>query len=200
LALGDWREVSANTTINRAGDDIGGVWGIAAGQIDLTSALGAEDSPIADIQMPGSWGGIGPLFGRQRGANATAPVPSLIFVVPQARLNRLLAEHPVWWRSMGELAADLAFRYAGGLGDMLIGNAQKRCIAILTRLADCRREDPILGLPVSIACSQERFASIANMSGSAVGEVLRELRRRKLIDLGYRTITIIDAGGLRRLI
>ena len=200
VAAGEWREVEAGTTINRAGDDSGGVWGIAAGQMNMTSALGVSGSPVGDIQLPGSWGGVGPIFRRPRGADATARMQSLVLYVPQARLQRLLAENPAWWQAMGELATDLAFRYAGGLGDMMIRNTNERCAAVLLRLADCRRRDRELGLPVTIHCSQDEFAAIANLSRQRAGIILRDLVNRNYVELGYSTITVVAAGPLRRMI
>lgn len=200
LAIGNWRDVEPGTTINRAGDDSGGVWGIAAGQMNLTSALGVCTSPVGDIQLPVSWGGFGPIFRRPRGANGTARLQSLVLYVTQARLELLLRENPRWWQAMGELATDVAFRYAGGLGDALIRNTQERCAAILLRLADCRQRDRELGLPVTIACSQDEFAALANLSRQRAGIVLRDLAETNFIELGYRTITIASAEPLRAMI
>ena len=101
---------------------------------------------------------------------------------------------------MGELATDLAFRYAGGLGDMMIRNTNERCAAVLLRLADCRRRDRELGLPVTIHCSQDEFAAIANLSRQRAGIILRDLVNRNYVELGYRTITVVSAGPLRSMI
>ncbi len=200
LSAGIWREVAPQTTINHGGDKDGGVWGIAAGQINLTSVLGASSSPVADIQLPGSWGGFGPIFRRPRAAIAFAAVPSLVLLVPQARLQRILAEHPAWWQALGELATDLAFRYGGGLGDMLITNTRQRCAALLLRLGDCRRRDNDQGHPVTISCSQDAFAAMANLSRQGAGIVLRQLAEVGLIRLHYGRITILEAAAMRRMV
>lgn len=200
LDAGDWRQVKPGTTINRGGDENGGVWGIASGQMNMTSVLGTSSSPVADIQLPGSWGGFGPIFRRPRGADATARLPSLILFVPQLRLERVLNNHPVWWRAMGELAAGTAFRYGGSLGDTLIRDTRERCAALLLRLGDCRRRDNELGLPVTIICSQDEFAALANLSRQGAGIVLRQLADAGMISLGYRAINILDAGAMRALL
>lgn len=200
LRAGIWRDVAPQTTINRGGDEDGGVWGIAAGQINLTSALGASSSPVADIQLPGSWGGFGPIFRRPRAADAVAAVPSLVLLVPQARLQRILAENPAWWQALGELAADFAFRYGGGLGDTLIPDTRQRCAALLLRLGDCRWRDNDLGVPVTINCSQDTFASMANLSRQGAGVVLRQLAGAGFIRLQYKSITIVEAAAMRKLV
>ena len=54
-----WREIVEGQTFNRGGDEEGGVWGVARGQIDAISAVSAPDTPIADTCLPGRWGGLG---------------------------------------------------------------------------------------------------------------------------------------------
>jgi CRP-like cAMP-binding protein len=198
--VGDWRHVKPGKTINHGGDENGGVWGIASGQMNMTSVLGTSSSPVADIQLAGSWGGFGPIFRRPRGADATARLPSLILFVPQLPLERVLNDHPAWWRALGELAAGTAFRYGGSLGDTLIRNTLERCAALLLRLSDCRRRDNELGIPITISCSQDEFAALANLSRQGAGIVLRQLADSGMISLGYRAIIILDAGAMRALL
>ena len=197
---GDWRQVKPGTTINRGGDENGGIWGIASGQMNMTSVLGTSSSPVADIQLPASWGGFGPIFRRPRGADATARLLSLVLFVPQLRLEQVLNEHPAWWKAMGELAADTSFRYGGSLADTMIRDTRERCAAVLLRLGDCRRRDNELGLPVTVVCSQDEFAAMANLSRQRAGMALRQLADADTISLGYRAINILDAGAMRALL
>lgn len=193
-----WRPVEAGTSINLAGDESGGIWGIAGGQIDIISGLGPADSPIADIHLPGTWGGFAPVFGRRRVANGTARVPSLLAMVPLDRLKDMLVRNPLWWEYVGQLAMDYAVRYGGATGDFLIQNSRQRCIATLLRLANCRYSDPLA--PATIILSHGDLAAATNMSRSPTGELLRELQTLGLIELGYRQITIRNAPTLRAIV
>jgi len=196
----DWRTIAPGETISRAGDESGGIWGIAAGQIGMMSGLGTAESPLGDIQLPGSWGGTGPIFRKARGADATARVESLLAFVPQPRLLRLLAANPIWWQAVGEINTDMMFRYAIGLVDMMLRDPRHRCIAVLLRLCDCRLRDNAAGMPVTIMCSQDEFGAMTNLSRQAAGSILREIERQGHIEVGYRSITLIQAAPVRAMI
>jgi CRP-like cAMP-binding protein len=200
LAIADWRVVAPGQTVSRAGDDRGGIWGIAAGQISMMSGFDVVESTIVDIQLPGSWGGTGPLFRKARGADAVARTPSLLAFVAQSRLLRLLDGHSSWWQALGELNTDLMFRYGLSLADMLLRDPTQRCVAVLLRLCDCRLRDYAVGLPVKIMCSQDEFGTMTNLSRQAAGGILRDLERQGHIEVRYRTITLIHAKSLRAMI
>lgn len=193
-----WHHVETGTTINYAADEAGGIWGVARGQVDIASALGAPGSPPADLNLPGQWAGIGPIFSRPRGADGTARVASLVAMVPLHRLESLLRDNPGWWECLGQLATDTAFRYGGAIGDLLIRDARQRCIAVLLRLADCRHRDPTT--PTTIIFNHADLAAAANMSRHPTGEVLRDLDALGFIDLGYRQITILNAAAMRSIV
>jgi CRP-like cAMP-binding protein len=200
LEITDWRVVAPGETISRAGDETGGIWAIAAGQIGMMSGLGTTESPIGDIQLPGSWGGTGPIFHKPRGADATARVESLLAFVPQPRLLRLLAANPIWWQAVGEINTDLMFRYAIGLVDMSLRDPRHRCVAVLLRLCDCRLRDNAAAMPVTIMCSQDEFGAMTNLSRQAAGGILRDIARQGHIEVGYRSIMLVNAAPLRAMI
>jgi CRP-like cAMP-binding protein len=198
LEIAIWRDVEAGTTINHAADEAGGIWGLARGQIDVSSALAAPGSPVGDIYLPGQWAGIGPILGRPRGADGTARIASLVAVVPLQRLRTALRGTPAWWECVGQLANYFAFRYGGAIGDLLIRDSRQRCIAVLLRLADCRHRDP--ATPTTIILNHADLAAAASLSRHPAGEVLRELDALGLIDLGYRQVTVRDAAALRAIV
>src|SRR5512141_2047910 len=66
LAAGIVREVQPGDSFNIAGDELGGIWGIAAGQAGLFSGMNSPGAPLSLLLLPGDWGGIGPLFGVPR--------------------------------------------------------------------------------------------------------------------------------------
>lgn len=193
-----WRQADVGATVNLAGEQNGGIWGIARGQVDIVSALGVADSPIADIHLPGTWGGMAPLLGRARASNGTVRVPTLLANVPMSRLKAILGAHPEWWECITQLTMDFALRYGGSTGDLLIRDSHQRLVAVLLRLADCRHRDRLTC--TTIVLSQSDLAAAANMSRHLAGETLRDLQEKQLIGLGYREITIHDAAAMRAIV
>ena len=198
LDIAVWRHVEAGTTIIHAADDTGGIWGLARGQIDIASALGEPGSPVGDLYLPGQWAGIGPIFGRPRGADGTARIASLVAIVPLQRLRVLLRDNPGWWECVGQLATHMSFRYGGATGDLLIRDSRRRCIAVLLRFGDCRWADP--SSPPTIILNHADLAAAANMSCHPAGEVLRELDALGHVDLRYGQVTIRNADALRAIV
>ena len=198
--MGVWREVDAGSTIIMAGDNGGGLWAVARGQIDIVTALSTPDAPPAHIGQPGSWWGAAPVFGRPRNASATTRTPALLAQFPLAGLNAMLVHKPGWWQYLGALVLDLMELASGAASDLLIRNARQRCIAVLLRVTDCRARDPLRPPPYSVTLSHSDLALMANLSRYPVGEILRDLDREGLIELGYRTITVVDGARLREIV
>lgn len=195
-----WRTVEPGYVFNRAGDEQAGIWGIASGQINLTSGLGVSDSPIADVQLPGSWGGFGPIFLGRRAANAEPAIPSLLAFVHRTVLLGMLEQRPSWWMFMGRLSTLHTFRYGSAVGDLLISDARLRLVAVLLRLADCRHRNSALGLPIRLRLTQKQLADCANVSRQLVGPALHELEGMGAITIGYREIIIRKAERMRKLL
>ena len=198
LGMVAWHRVEAGMTINHSGDQVGGIWGVARGQIDAASAISVPGSPVGDFYLPGQWAGIAPIFGQPRDGDGTAKVESLVAMVPFDRLQALLRGSSGWWECLGQLAAHHCLRYGGAASDLMIRDTRQRCIAVLLRLADCRWRDP--AVPPTIILNHTDLAAAANMSRHPVGEVLRELDRLGFIDLGYAQVTIRNATALRALV
>lgn len=199
LAILVWKQVAAGDTIIIGGDADGGLWGVAEGYLDITSAISTADSPPAHIGQPGSWWGPMPVFGGRRNSNVTARTDALLALVPLGALQALLAANPGWWRAVGALAVELMEVAAVGLADLLIRDPRLRCVAVLLRVAGCR-----LGLApteaVTVPVSQDDFAAMTNLSRGSAGAVLRGLAAEGQIRLGYRSITLIAPERLRRLL
>jgi CRP/FNR family cyclic AMP-dependent transcriptional regulator len=105
---------------------------------------------------------------------------------------------PEGWRMFGMLAMcsfDLAM---SALGDLMIRDHTKRCLAVLLRLGDCRDPNLTEKGPIELDLSQGDIATMANLSRNAVGTVLRGLEARGVISLEYRIVKILDAEALRK--
>jgi DNA-binding GntR family transcriptional regulator len=55
------------------------------------------------------------------------------------------------------------------------------------------------GVRLGIQLNQVELAELIGASGDTVQRALRTLRNDGLVGTGYRTITVLDSGGLRSL-
>ena len=84
--------------------------------------------------------------------------------------------------------------------DLLIRDSERRCAAVLLRMAGRRFADPDDTTPVDALLTQDELAGAANMSRNSVGTMLKRLAARGLIELGYRTMVVMSPAALRSFV
>ncbi len=112
----------------------------------------------------------------------------------------MTSNRPEWWRHIGALAVENMQISIGAAADLLIRDHERRCIAVLLQLSGARYEESALAEDLSAEVSQAELAAMAHLSRNAAGAILRRLEDRRLIDLGYRAITVRSAGRLRAMV
>jgi CRP/FNR family transcriptional regulator, cyclic AMP receptor protein len=192
-----WRRFDPDESVYQSDELGGGMIGIASGQLGVTSAIAAVDSPLAHVLLPGDWEGPAPLFGVNRVASCTAMTPALVAVLPYVLIRQLLAGNPAWWEQMARFTFDVLIRYGGAFGDMLIRDSDRRCLAVLLRLGGCRFAGDA---PVSVAISQGDLAAAANLSRHIAGDALRQQELQGRVHVGYRKIEILEPAALRHYV
>jgi CRP-like cAMP-binding protein len=117
--------------------------------------------------------------------------------IPQYALFQLLGDHPELTAHLFRNIASIFARLTIVVGDGQIRDGRERCIATLLRLSDDRLQGIV---PERLPIGQQDLAGMANLSRQKAGEVLRDLERNGLIELGYRWIAIRDRKRLLALI
>lgn len=200
LGLGIWKTARAGTQISRPDDCEAGLIGIAAGIAELSIESGHPDTRLVGLAHVGLWAGYRPLLGKARNAGITAQTDLLWVLVPQRAMERLLREHPQYWRHIAMLC-DSAYELAVQIMvDLTRQNGVVRVAATLLRLAGCRQAEIMPRGTQNINLSQADIAAVAVMSRNTAGAYLAELARMGLIDVSYRSVRITDVAGLHRLL
>ena len=201
LANCHWRSIAAGQTIQHAGDQNAGIFGVARGTIAMSTSLGSPDTPIVHIGHPGFWFGYVALFtGRTLPNGVVARSDVMLGGMAQSQLEKLLAERPVWWRQVGRLGVWYGDVAANIAADTMIRDSSRRCAAALRRLGDCRFETPAGAQSVHAPLSQDELAAIANLSRTSISTILREFEEQGLIKLGYRDVVLNDPARLRAMV
>lgn len=199
LGEGVFRIATPGTEFMHAGDMRGGLVAIARGTAEIAFLDGHPDTRAIHLGHDGMWAGYKTLLGRPRQLSMVARSEVLWGLVPQTALERLLAQHPGWWRHICLLADQLTDIASVAFADLTRQDSTERAIAVLLRLGGCRHVDPP-ELPVDVRISQLDLASMATMSRNTLNAIIADLAARKLIRIGYRSISLIDTSGLRAVL
>jgi CRP-like cAMP-binding protein len=153
---------------------------------------------VIHIARAPCWFGAGPLSsGGGWVASVTARTPCIVATVAHDQVRRLLAQEPGWWRYIALHIQELFAATLQALCDAYIRNGEARCAAVLLRLSQWPGQT---GAPAPIACTQAELAAMCAMSRQSLVAVLDQLESQRLIERGYRSITVRDTEALRAFV
>lgn len=201
FALARPKSYTAGSVIYQAGEVGQDVFGVHSGVVALQSRFTHPDAVLLHMMWPGGWFGTWPvLLGGPRSVSAIARTDVSLLRIPGDDLRALLRRRPQWHAELARNAVhgtDVAMQIAA---DLLIRNASARCAAVLLRLAGRRwASGPDTELPVAIPAAQNELAMLCNVSRNTFSRVVKDLSRRGLVTLNYRSLTLNDPGRLRDL-
>ena len=193
-----WRQAEAGEQIQVGDEEHGELIGLASGIIELTTVLGAPDTPLMHLEHPVFWFGYLPiLFREPRRIRILAKTAVWLAAVSHASVKRQLQERPAWWQHLLPLALVYGNTCATVAADLLIRDSERRCAAVLLRLGGRRFAGPDDAVSVEVPVTQDELAAAAALSRNTVGAMLRKLADRGLIELGYRGIILHAPRTLR---
>ena len=170
----------------RGGDTSAGVWLLQSGVAELTVGAGRRRA-VVGLLKPGSVDGdIGLLLGMPAPYTARALSDADCLFLDPGAFDRLLADHSaIGRRWLTSVASRLA-------------NAQRRMLSLLgasltqqiAQLLLDEADDATVTLP------QRTLAAMLGVARQSLNKTLRGLERDGLVELGYRSILILDSARL----
>jgi len=201
VSLCDWQSLEAGAPIQAGGEEEGELIGLARGIVEMRTVLGRADTPLMHLAYPVFWFGYVPILtGRPRGIAAAAKTAVWLARIPQAAVRALLAERPEWWRHLMQLSIIYGEVSQTIAADLLIRDSERRCAAVLLRLGGRRFSGPEDKEPVEVPLTQNELAGAANLSRNSIGTMLQRLKARRLIEQGYRGMTVLAPEALRAFV
>jgi CRP-like cAMP-binding protein len=200
LALARPRFYSTGSVIYRAGDVGRDLFGIRSGVVLVECRFTHPDAVLLHMLRAGEWfGTLDWVAERSRRFFSTVARTEVeLLRVPGEEMQALLRRHPEGIVDLGRNAIwgmDLAMQCAA---DLLIKDASARCAAGLLRLAGGRwASGPEADLPKEIPASQTELAMLCNVSRNTFSRVVKEFASRRLVTLGYKSLTVNDPVRLR---
>jgi CRP/FNR family cyclic AMP-dependent transcriptional regulator len=201
LSRCNWQNLEAGAPIQEGGEEVGELVGLARGIVEIRPILGRADTPIVHFAHPVFWFGYVPIVAAGPRRLAAAAKTSLwLGRVPQPAVRMLLHQRPEWWRELVRLSiiyGDVAQTVAA---DLLIRDSEQRCAAVLLRLGGRRFRGPGDEQSVDVPITQDELAGAANLSRNSIGTMVQRLRERRLVEPGYRSMTICAPNALRAFV
>jgi CRP-like cAMP-binding protein len=183
---------AAGEVVFRFGDPPGGIYGMVAGIVTMTTAPRTEMPRLIHLGDPGTWTGEACFVTREpRRVEIRAFVDTTMLHLPLGAMDEMASADPGVARHFARIlvaSIDILIRVAH---DLQKGDATRRLASVLQRFASIG-DDPI-------PLSQAELGVLANASRKQVNAVLQRLAAVGLVQTTYRSVRILDAKALRDL-
>lgn len=190
---------SKGETVWQAGDEAGGLFGLAEGDVSCYTAVGASGAPLLHIAGPGSWTGEGTIItGQPKRISLVARGPLKAALVPSTEVMRILAARPEWWREIGRLAIELQMLITAAAADLLLPSSPVRCAAVLLRCCGRRYNDNFGRTEIHL--SHDELGQMAGIGRQTAARSLAVLEERGLIRSRYGTIELLAPAQMRQIV
>jgi CRP/FNR family cyclic AMP-dependent transcriptional regulator len=198
LAECQWIRVEQGYPIARGGEVIGGMYGVAEGNVGLVPSIATPDAGLIHVDRAPFWFGLQPfVLGSGRQVTVMARTPCIVAHVGQQALAAILKRHPEGWRMLLMQSVAQTGAAIQAMADLLLADRQRRLGAVLLRLAGARNPGSAAH---PVPCSHEELAAMCNLSRSSVAGVLKSLEKDGLVQLAYRSIKVCAPERLRLMV
>ncbi len=181
--VGRWRSFTSGQVLYEAGDTgDAGLYGLAAGSLDITFPAVTDEPVSLHRAEPGFWiGELALLAETGRLVSVHAGSAARVLVVPGAAIRAHLDRHPEHWRCFYALTHRNMAVALGLLGEALALPPAARVARRLLQLADAE------GV---VAGTQEQLAGLVGVTRTTVRRALKRLVDEGAIETGYRSLKI----------
>lgn len=186
--VGRWRTYGPGQFVYQAGDQSDGIYGLAAGCLQVSFPLLAEEPVAIQQAVIGGWAGdIAELAGLPRVVSLIATTECQLLHLPSNAVQLLLSEHPEHWHSFYRLSARNMRAAISLLSEALSLTLRARVSRRLLQLASVSGEAPI---------TQEELANLVGVTRVTMRRCLDDLAARGAIEMHYRKVRVLDSSVL----
>jgi CRP/FNR family cyclic AMP-dependent transcriptional regulator len=177
------------------------LWGVVSGAVRLFVAMSEQEPKLGHCAGLGYWFGAAPVItGGTRSMQAMACGDVRLCSIDRSAVANMAAKNPEVWRSVATLAILNQMIAIGSTEDLMIRVPHKRLTATLLRMAGWRHGFQDAQPMTTVPMTQLELAETSSMSRSSAAAILRDLGGKGLIKTEYRSVTILDAQALKRLL
>lgn len=189
--VGRWRRYGSGQFVYQAGDASDGLYGLAAGSVEITFPLVAEE-PVSIYRAEiGFWvGDAAELAQIPRMVSLMAATESQLLHLPSSAIQQLLSGRPEYWRAFYGLAALNSRTAIMLLSEALSLTVRARVSRRLLQLAERSQEASI---------TQDDLAKLVGVTRGTLRRCLDDLAARGAVEMRYRKLRVLDASVLSAL-
>lgn len=200
LARGDRRRLRRGSTLFVEGDASDRVFLLLRGRAKIFTTDQSGREAVLAIRGPGDLlGELSAVDGGARSASAAALEPVELLSIPGAAFRSALADEPglahVLLTVVVARLRDSDRKRAEFGGADATRRVARRILELATRYGEAQADGTVA---VTLPLSQEDLAAWTGSSREAVSRAVGDLRRAGLVETGRRTVSVLDAAGLRR--
>jgi len=189
------RMIRAGAVIFMRGDPGDSLCCVVTGRVRISTSHAGGKEAVLNIIEPGeTFGEIALLDGMPRTETATAMGPTELSVMKRDHFLALLRDEPTLAMHLIQLLCKRMRRTVQLVEDSALLSIRARIAKQLLSLAELSGRATSAG--VELTLSQEELAQLLSVSRQLVNQYLQVLKRRGWIQLGRRSITIVDAHRL----
>ena len=193
-------EYSKGDVIISEGSPAQGMFAVLEGQVRVMRGVGDAHDVLIHVGEVGFWfGDHGTMTGVPSIGSIVADSPVRVLLLPVSEFERIVEDEPRYFRAFAALLFEryaLLFRYMGETHSLA---TEEWLHTRLADLAAMRRGNSPTSDPVSITMSQADLASMIGVSRQTLNALLTRLEARGLIEVGYRSVRVLDEARLRNV-
>jgi CRP-like cAMP-binding protein len=191
LGSATWRHIEPDGVVYLAGDEPDGLYGLAAGALDLSVPITGSEPVSISRGEPGFWiGEAAILAGTRRALSVSAILPSTLVFVPRGKLVARLRQQPDWWQPFYALSHANTTLAINLLAEVLALSPRARIARLLLRLG---------GDSGVIGGRKEDLGRLIGLPRSSFNRELKYFFAEGIIESGYSAITILRPDALEAL-
>lgn len=191
MASASWKHIRPDGVVYLAGDEPDGLYGLAAGALDLAVPIMGSELVSISRGEPGFWIGEGAILaGTRRALSVSAIQPSTLVFVPRNTLIARLRQRPDWWQPFYELSHANTTLAINLLAEVLALSPRARIARLLLRVG---------GDSGVVGGRKEDLGRLIGLPRSSFNRELKHFFAEGIIESGYTSIKILRRDALEAL-
>jgi CRP/FNR family transcriptional regulator, cyclic AMP receptor protein len=176
-------------SIYSLGDEPGGLFGLAAGQIKVLIAPALLPPTFVSIAQPGWWVGEAALISKTpRRAELTAKTRCSILHIGHAAIEKLAAANPKLWRSLAEITVSHLDHALATVATLAQKDPRIRVVATLAHTVSTSLDNTGVIVPLT----HDELGEMTRLSRVAVRNILLGLQNEDVIHMSYGRLTVLN--------